>query len=60
MAFVYYVGVTDCHVIVLSCYYRTPVDRDYKKMTEQDCSQVMTHYGGNNEFGHLTNVIVTL
>ena len=39
-------GVYDSHVI-LSCYYRTPVDRDYNKMTEQDCSQVVTHYGGN-------------
>ena len=48
----------DSHVIVLSCYYRTPVDRDYK-MTEQDCSQVMTHYGGN-EFGHLCDVTVTI
>ena len=38
--------VYDSHVI-LSCYYRrTPVDyRDYKKMTEQDCSQVVTDYG---------------
>ena len=41
------VGVYDSHVILL-CYYRTPVDRDYNKMTEQDCSQVVTHYGGNN------------
>ena len=41
------VGVYDRHVILLSCYYRTPVDRDYNKMTEQDCSQVVTHYGGN-------------
>ena len=32
-------GVYDDHVI-LSCYYRTPVDRDYTKMTEHDCSQV--------------------
>ena len=52
------VGVYDSHVILLSCYYRTPVDRDYNKMTEQDCSQVVTHYGGN-EFGGLTNVTVT-
>ena len=49
-------GVYDSHVI-LSCYYRTPVDRDYKKMTEQDCSQVVTHYGGN-KFGNLTDVDV--
>ena len=46
------------HVILLSCYYRTPVDRDYNKMTEQDCSQVVTHYGGN-KFGHLRDVTVT-
>ena len=51
------VGVYDRHVILLSCYYRTPVDRDYK-MTEQDCSQVVTHYGGN-EFGSLSDVTVT-
>ena len=50
------VGVYDSHVI-LSCYYRTPVDRDYNKMTEQDCSQVMTHYGGN-KFGHLHDVAI--
>ena len=50
------VGVYDSHVI-LSCYYRTPVDRDYNKMTEQDCSQVVTHYGGN-KFGRLTDVAV--
>ena len=48
----------DSHVILLSCYCRTPVDRDYKKMTEQDCSQVVTHYGGN-KFGGLTDVTVT-
>ena len=53
-------GVSDSHVILLSCYYRTPVDRDYNNMTEQDCSQVMTHYGWNNKFGHLTDVNVTL
>ena len=52
------VGVYDSHVIVLSCYYRTPVDRDYNKMTEQDCSQVVTHYGGN-KFSHLYDVTVT-
>ena len=47
----------DSHVI-LSCYYRIPVDRDYNKMTEQDCSQVVTHYGGN-KFGYLNNVAIT-
>ena len=41
--------------MILSCYYRTPVDRDYNKMTEQDCSQVVTHYGGK-EFGFLCDV----
>ena len=50
------VGVYDSHVI-LSCYYRTPVDRDYNKMTEQDCSQVVTHYGGN-KFGCLIDVAI--
>ena len=51
------VGVYDSHVI-LSCYYRTPVDyRDYNKMTEQDCSQVVTHYGGN-KFGCLSDVAI--
>ena len=43
--------------MILSCYYRTPVDRDYNKMTEQDCSQVVTHYGGN-KFGYLSDVDV--
>ena len=43
--------------VIMSCYYRTPVDRDYNKMTEQDCSQVVTHYGGN-KFGHLRDVAV--
>ena len=55
-------GVYDSHVILLSCYYRTPVDRDYNKMTEQDCSQVVTHYGlygGRIEFGGLHDVTVT-
>ena len=52
------VGVYDIHVILSSCYYRTPVDRDYNKMTEQDCSQVVTHYGGN-KFGRLSDVTVT-
>ena len=51
------VGVYDSHVI-LSCYYRTPVHyRDYSKMTEQDCSQVVTHYGGN-KFGRLSDVAI--
>ena len=51
------VGVYDSHVI-LSCYYRTPVDyRDYNKMTELDCSQVVTHYGGN-KFGRVTDVAI--
>ena len=51
------VGVYDSHVI-MSCYYRTPVDyRDYNKMTEQDCSQVVTHYGGN-KFGCLSDVAI--
>ena len=50
------VGVYDGHVI-LSCYYRTPVDRDYNKMTEQDCSQVVTHYGGN-KFGGLWDIAI--
>ena len=49
-------GVYDSRVI-LSCYYRTPVDRDYNQMTEQDCSQVVTHYGGN-KFGLLTDVAI--
>ena len=48
----------DSHVILLSCYYRTPVDRDYNKITEQDCSQVVTHYGVN-KFGGLSDVTVT-
>ena len=48
-------GVYHSHVI-LSCYYRTPVDRDYNKMTEQDCSQV-THYGGN-KFSDLWDVAI--
>ena len=37
--------------------YRTPVDRDYNKMTEQDCSQVVTHYGVN-KFGGLWDVVI--
>ena len=31
--------------------------RDYNKMTEQDCSQVVTHYG-ENKFGGLTDVAI--
>ena len=51
------VDVYDSHVI-LSYYYRTPVDyRDYNKMTEQDCSQVVTLYGWN-KFGGLTDVAI--
>ena len=50
------VGVYDSHVI-LSCYYRTPVDRDYNKMTEQDCSQVVTHYG-RSKFSRLSDVAI--
>ena len=55
MVFVLSIIVYDSHVI-LSCYYRTLVDRDYK-MTEQDCSQVVTHYGGN-KFGSLLDVAI--
>ena len=60
MAFVLFiiVGVYDSHVILLSSYYRTPVDRDYNKMTEQDCSEAVTHYVGN-KFGDLCDVTVT-
>ena len=41
----------------MSYYYMhmTPVDSDYDQMTEQDCSQVVTHYGGN-KFGYLLDV----
>ena len=46
----------DSHVM-MSCYYRTPVDRDYNKMTERDYCQVVTHYGGN-KFGYLNDVAV--
>ena len=46
------------HGILLSCYYRTPVDRGYDKITEQDCSQVVTHYG-RKKFGDLHDVTVT-
>ena len=42
---------------LLSCCYRTPVDRDYNTMTEQDCSQVVTHYGRSKfKFGRLCDV----
>ena len=47
----------DSHVILL-CYFRTPVDyRDYNKITEQDCNQVVTHYG-RNKFGRLFDVAI--
>ena len=50
--------MSDSHVILLCYnYYRTPVDRDYK-MTEQDYSQVVTHYRGH-KFGGLRDVTVT-
>ena len=59
------VGVYDSHVI-MSCYYRTPVDRDYNKMTEQHCSQVVTHYSpgqfqcpDNISIDHNNNVLIT-
>ena len=51
-------GVSDSHVIILSYYYRTPVDRDYNNMTEQDCSQMVTQYG-MNKFDRLTDITVT-
>ena len=38
-------------------YCRIPVDRDYSKITEQHCSQVVTCYG-ENKFGHLNDVTV--
>ena len=50
------VDVYDSHLI-RSCCYRTPVDRDYNKMIEQDRSQVVTHYG-RNKFGYLIDVAV--
>ena len=31
------------------------MDRDYSKISEQDCSQVVTHYGGNR-FGRLNDI----
>ena len=56
MVFVLFIMVGS-HVI-LSCYYRTPVGyRDYNKMTEQDCNQVVTHYGGN-KFGYLNDIAI--
>ena len=60
MVFVLFIIVGVCYShVILSCYYRTPVDRDYNKMTEQDCSQVVTHYGGY-KFGHLWDVAIEL
>ena len=38
-------------------YSRTPVDRDYNKMTEQDCSQLVTNYE-ENKFGGLNDVAI--
>ena len=49
------VGVYGSHVI-LSCNYRIPVDRDYNKMTEQDCSRVVTHV--LNKFADLSDVAI--
>ena len=44
--------------MILSCYCdRTPVDRDYSKMTEQDCGQMVTHYAGNS-FGRLNDIAI--
>ena len=48
---------TYIHTYVLIVYYRTPVDRDYNKMTEQDFSQVVTHYGVKM-FGGLSDVAI--
>ena len=45
-------------LVLLSCYYRTPVDRDYNKMAKQDCNLVVTRYG-ENEFGSVSDVTVT-
>ena len=36
-------------------YYRIPVDRDYNKMTEQNCYQMVTQCEGN-EFGRLNDI----
>ena len=60
MVFVLFIIVhaSASHVILLLCYYRTPVDREYKKITEQDCSQMVTYFE-KNKFGHLINVAVT-
>ena len=33
--------------VILSCYYRTPVDKDYNELTEQNCTKVVTQYGEN-------------
>ena len=45
-----------CDSIMLYYYkYRTPIDRDYKKVTEQDCIQVVTHYRGK-KFDHPCDV----
>ena len=38
-------------------WYRMPVDRDYGRITVQDCSQVLTHYG-EIKFAGLTDVAV--
>ena len=43
--------------MIVICYYRTPVDKDYNKITEQDCSQVVMHYGGN-KYGGLSDVAI--
>ena len=49
-------GVNNSHLIHYYMYvYRIPVDRDYYQMTEKDCSQVVTHYGGS-KFGCLLDV----
>lgn len=47
----------DSHVI-LSCYYRTSVDRDYKKMTEQDCRTRQLKVQGNYKFGLLRDIVI--
>ena len=41
----------------LPCYCRIPVDRDYSKIKDQHCSQVVTCYG-ENKFGHLNDVTI--
>ena len=35
--------------MILSCYYRTPVDKDRNEITQRNPSQVITHYG-NKQF----------